>query len=179
MGNRLFITGKPGVGKTKVLMRLVNELLRLNVNVTGFYCPEIRKGGIRTGFKIISIPSGKEELLATTEKKSNVKVGKYFVVLNENYVKNLENEIFAKPDVIAIDEIGPMELSVPSLKTLIDKVLESDFFVVAVLHRSIKLEGKLIEITENNRDAVFSQLLDQVLAVLRKNNSSLNLRKNN
>lgn len=166
MKNRIFITGRPGVGKTTILMKIVKELRSKNINVTGFYCPEIRKGTNRVGFKIVSISSGKEAILASTEQNGSVKIGKYSVVLNEEFVKTLEQEIFNNPQLIAIDEIGPMELSVPSLKALITRILDSEIPLFAVVHRSIKLGGEIYEITEKNRENLFYYLSKKVLELI-------------
>lgn len=166
MKNKIFITGRPGVGKTTILMKIVKELRSKNINVTGFYCPEIRKGTNRVGFKIVSISSGKESMLASTEQNGSVKIGKYSVVLNEEFVKLLELEIFNNPQLIAIDEIGPMELSVPSLKALIKRILDSEIPLFAVVHRSIKLGEEIYEITEKNRENLFYYLSKKVLELI-------------
>ena len=160
---RVYITGEPGIGKTTLLLKIVSELLRKGLNVSGFYCPEVRERGKRIGFKIKSFDGKIEDWLANVYGKSNIKIGKYNVILSEETIKRLEEEVF-KADILAIDEIGPMELSIPKLKELIDKILGSKYHLIAVVHRKIKLEdGKIYIVTQNNRDLLLNEILNYVL----------------
>jgi len=159
---RVYITGEPGVGKTTLLLKVVDELLHKGIYVSGFYCPEVREKGKRIGFKIRSFDGKIEDWLANIYGKSNTKVGKYNVVLTEETIKRLE-EIF-KADILAIDEIGPMELSIPKLKELIDKILQSNYNLIAVTHRKIKLtDGKMYIVTQSNRDLLVDEILNYIL----------------
>jgi len=160
---RIYITGEPGVGKTTLLLKIVNELSRKGINVSGFYCPEVRERGKRVGFKIKSFDGKIEDWLANIYGESNIKIGKYNVILTEETIKKLEEEIF-KADILAIDEIGPMELSIPKLKGLIDKILQSNYNLIAVVHRRIKLtDGKVYIVTQSNRDLLVDEILNYIL----------------
>ena len=44
----ILLTGRPGIGKTTVIMRLAESLQQLQVK--GFYTEEIRESGRRKGF---------------------------------------------------------------------------------------------------------------------------------
>ncbi|PVU67989.1 nucleoside triphosphatase [Sulfolobus sp. SCGC AB-777_G05] len=157
---RIYITGKPGVGKTTLLNTVVNKLREKGIKITGFYCPEVREGRSRVGFKIKSFTSETEDWLARIDIKSEVKIGKYYVTLRKETVEKLESEIFDNPKLIAIDEIGPMELSVPTLKELIYKVINSQYPVLAVIHRSLKLNGQIYELTIDNREIIKKKILE-------------------
>ncbi|MCY0883789.1 MAG: NTPase [Acidianus infernus] len=164
---RFFITGKPGVGKTTILMYVVKELVKRNYTVVGFYCPEVREGGRRIGFKIVSIPTGKERWLAKVG-EGKIKVGKYAVQDEaEEVVKDVKDSL-PKAQVIAIDEIGPMELSIPLIKSLIDEVLKLDKPLIAVVHRNVKLnvDGKTYIVTEENRDSLKEKILNEIVRTL-------------
>ena len=50
---RLFLTGNPGVGKTTLIRAIAGRLRGLTC--AGFYTEEIRQGGQRTGFRIMTL----------------------------------------------------------------------------------------------------------------------------
>lgn len=53
MPNNFLITGRPGSGKTSVIGGAIKILRGRGLKAGGLYCPEIREGGERLGFKII------------------------------------------------------------------------------------------------------------------------------
>jgi nucleoside-triphosphatase len=57
----LLITGLPGVGKTTLIKKLYEGLK--DFRPVGFYTEEIREGGERKGFQLISL-EGKKGLLS-------------------------------------------------------------------------------------------------------------------
>jgi nucleoside-triphosphatase len=72
----LLITGFPGVGKTTLIKKFSEALKRLYP--VGFYTEEIREGGERKGFELISL-EGKRGLLSHKEISSPYQVGQYKV----------------------------------------------------------------------------------------------------
>jgi len=48
-----FLTGRPGIGKTTVLLRIVEKLKKEGLKVDGLISREVREDGARVGFKII------------------------------------------------------------------------------------------------------------------------------
>lgn len=158
---KIFISGNPGIGKTTTLMYIINELKNRGISVSGFYCPEVRENNRRIGFKIIDISTGKEKWLAKVG-EGRIRVGKYAV----QPVDEIANEIYSSlpnSKIIAIDEIGPMELSIPSIKRIIDYALKSEKSLIAVVHRNIKEEGKIYTLTLSNRDMLKEEILDEIL----------------
>ena len=57
---KVLLTGRPGCGKTTLIKRVVNNLPR---RAGGFYTEEIRDGGMRAGFKIVTL-DGEEIVFA-------------------------------------------------------------------------------------------------------------------
>jgi len=136
----LLLTGSPGVGKTTVLLKTVEVLKAKGYSVGGMISREIRSRGIRVGFEVLDLSSGKQGWLAHVNQKSGPQVGKYRVNLDDldgvgavAILKSAE-----KSDVIVIDEIGPMEFFSEKFKDAVIKAMESTKIVVGVVHWKAK-----------------------------------------
>ena len=102
---RILLTGRPGVGKTTVIIRLA-ECLPVG-SVRGFYTKEIRGGAHREGFRAVTL-SGESATLAHVSLKSRLRVGRYKVDVAAFEAVVLPE--LARPcDIMLIDEIGKME----------------------------------------------------------------------
>ncbi len=158
---KVFLTGEPGVGKTTAFFKIVNELKSRGYSVGGFYCPEVREGGIRVGFKIVDLETSKWKWLARVDAKSEIKVGKYFVQPEaEEIVLELERRL-ERYKILAVDEIGPMELSLPAIKRFIDEVLALDKPLLAVVHRKVRLKGDYtFVVTRENRNEIPEKVIE-------------------
>jgi nucleoside-triphosphatase len=165
----LLITGLPGVGKTTLIKKLSEALKHLHP--VGFYTEEIREGGMRKGFELISL-EGKKGLLSHKEIRSPYQVGHYKVDI-QNFEDFLISISFFNPStrLIIIDEIGKMECLSDRFNKLIRESLDSEKWVIATL--ALKGSGliaevkerrdiKLFEITKKNRDSLFSEILFHV-----------------
>ncbi len=161
------LTGSPGVGKTTLITEV---LTRANKRAGGFYTQEIRSGGVRQGFKIITL-DGREAVLAHVATTSPYRVGKYGVDL-----KNLENVAVAvihraieQSDLIVIDEIGKMELFSPLFKEAVLQAINSSKKVLGTIMLkpdpfadAIKRHPavNVIVLTRDNRNEVAARVLD-------------------
>lgn len=167
---KILITGTPGIGKTTLVRRLIDELKQApGVAMGGFYTEEIRERGIRKGFRITTL-SGQKGLLAHVDVESPVRVGKYKVDV-EGFEKialaELERSLSAV-QLIVIDEIGKMELASGKFRKLVEVVFNSSALVVATIGRGTgnlleelkkKEEVNSLTITRENRDELFDRLL--------------------
>ncbi|QGA53343.1 NTPase [Sulfolobus sp. E5-1-F] len=165
---RIFITGNPGVGKTTILLFLINKLIESNYKVAGFYCPEVRENGRRIGFRIVDISTNEGDWLAKENAIGRIKIGKY-TVLEDNAKRIAEITLsnISKADILAIDEIGPMELKIPIVKKLIETTLNSQKPLIAVLHKTQKpMGGRTYVITVENRDSIKYEILNYILSSL-------------
>jgi nucleoside-triphosphatase len=165
----LLITGLPGVGKT-TLIRKLSEALK-NFDPVGFYTEEIREGGERKGFELISL-NGRKGLLSHKNIRSPYQVGQYKV--NVKGFEDLLNSIsFFNPltRLIVIDEIGKMECLSESFKELLKEILDSEKPLIATI--ALKGSGliaevkkrkdvQLFEITKKNRDSLLKEISDFV-----------------
>jgi nucleoside-triphosphatase len=102
----LFLTGKPGIGKTTVIQKTIEKL---SVPVTGFHTGEIREGPQRVGFSIVTL-DGKQGILAHVRLKGKFKVGRYTVNLEDIERVAVPAMTPKSPaEVVVIDEVGKME----------------------------------------------------------------------
>jgi nucleoside-triphosphatase len=149
----LLLTGSPGVGKTTVLMKTVSVLKEKGCCVGGMISREAREGRTRVGFEILDLSSGRRGWLAHVNQKSGPQVGKYRVNREDlNFIgAKAIAEAAEKCAVIAIDEIGPMELFSEKFKEATRKALESSKPVLAVVHG--KARDKLINEAKSRQDS--------------------------
>ena len=141
----LLITGLPGTGKTTLLRSLAMRLAGLNP--VGFLTEEIREGGLRQGFQLLSL-DGREGTLAHVRIHGRNRVGRYGVNVKgfETFLGDLDLENSGAA-LIFIDEIGKMESMSPLFTTLVRRLLASRKTVVATI--ALKGGGFIAEVKEN------------------------------
>jgi nucleoside-triphosphatase len=157
--DKTLITGKPGVGKTTLVQKIIERMR--SVNTAGFYTAEIRSRGTRLGFELRGL-NGERRTLAHVDIHSHHRVGKYGVDTGgfETFLETLD---LLNPGVqlVVIDEIGKMELLSNRFRSLVLDVLRSEKQLLA----SIALGGEgfiheikqrpdihLFEMTQANRE---------------------------
>jgi len=72
----ILITGSRGSGKSTLMARLVEDVG--GRQIAGLSTPEVRRGKVRVGFRMIDLATAEEEILASTSGKGPT-VGKYHV----------------------------------------------------------------------------------------------------
>ncbi|MFH0884274.1 MAG: nucleoside-triphosphatase [Candidatus Micrarchaeota archaeon] len=172
MPQNFFITGLPKAGKTGLLRRLIKALKDRGLKVGGLISPEEKHHGTRTGFYVKDIGTGRIARLAEIN-ADGPKVSKYHVD-----VKSFESvavpamEGFEGYDVVIIDEVGPMELKSAKFADLLDRILDSDTPLIASLHEDLAaryvVNGEVILLAENNREAVYDELLESIRSIGKK-----------
>ncbi|HVP16497.1 MAG TPA: NTPase [candidate division Zixibacteria bacterium] len=154
MRKRVFLlTGSPGVGKTTVILRIVESLKAKGYNVGGMVSREVRAGRDRVGFEILNVNTGRKGWLAHVVQKEGPKVGRYRVNIGDLESIGVEaiTSAVATSDVIVIDEIGPMELHSKKFREAVLKAAESLKLLVGVVHW--KATDTLINIIKDRDDA--------------------------
>ena len=149
----LLLTGSPGIGKTTVLLKTATILKEKGYCVGGMISREVREGGTRVGFETLDLNSQKRGWLAHINQKIGPIVGKYRVNIEDLTAIGAQaiNVATENCDVIAIDEIGPMELFSQKFRDATRRALESPKLVIAVMHW--KAQDKLINDAKNREDA--------------------------
>jgi nucleoside-triphosphatase len=174
----LLLTGSPGVGKTTVLLRVVEALKAKGYSVGGMMSREVRSCGARVGFEILDLGGGRRGWLAHVSQKSGPQVGKYRVNLEDLNGIGVEAILAAveRFDVVAIDEVGPMELHSEKFKDGVKRALESRKLVVGVVHWNARdrlvdevkkrEDAEIVTVTHENRDKVHQIITERAVEFL-------------
>ena len=175
----LLVTGAPGVGKTTVLTKAAAMLKASGCCVGGMISSEAREGGLRVGFEILDLNSGERGWLAHVKQKEGPQVGKYRVNIGDLNGVGAQAVMDAVDncDVIAVDEVGPMELFSATFKDAVRKALESRKPVIAVVHWKAKnrlideaksrFDSETFTVTQENRDKLPEILAQKALDLLK------------
>jgi nucleoside-triphosphatase THEP1 len=162
---KVLLAGRPGSGKTTLIKRLVTKL---PVRAGGFYTEEIRKRGIRVGFRVVSL-DGEKAVFAHVDFTTLERVGKYRLdlsALEAVGVKAVHEAINARR-VIVIDEIGPMEIRSAMFCDAVREALDSDLPLLGTVFarplpfaEAIKKRPDItvLEVRPDNRDKLVSEL---------------------
>lgn len=167
MKKRLFfLTGSPGVGKTTILLKAVEVLRGRGFSVGGIVTREVRSMGERVGFEILDISGSRRGWLARVDQNQGPRVGRYRVNLEDlnsvgaaALLKGVEDS-----DIVAVDEVGPMESCSTQFMNAVEKSVESRKIVIGTIHW--KMRNKLIDEIRGREDA-------EIFVVTRENRDSL------
>jgi len=164
------LTGKPGTGKTALIKE---ALARTKVEAGGFYTEEIRTGGIRQGFKIVTL-DGQEAILAHVSISSPYQVSKYKVDIDalDRVGVSALRQALKESDLIVIDEIGKMELLSPRFKEAAMQAINSGRKVLGTIMLNphsfadqVKChpEVEVFVVTRDNRTQVMRKVLNWLM----------------
>ncbi len=162
---RVAITGRPGVGKTTTIERLL-DIIPLSAG--GMVTKEIRVCGHRVGFSLTDIATGEKVVLSHVHHRDGPKVGRYTVNLRsiEDVGVRAVRRAIEECALVVIDEIAPMECLAPSFIPAVEEALASDTSLLISTHahadhpiaHRVRQELALFRIKQGNRDRIVSDI---------------------
>jgi nucleoside-triphosphatase len=123
LNQALLLTGAPGTGKTTIIREAITAS---KAKAGGFYTQEIRQGGVRQGFEIVTL-DGSRAVLAHVDIRGSQRVGKYGVdvVSLDRVAVPAMRQAIRECDIVVVDEIGKMELLSPAFREILLEALNS------------------------------------------------------
>jgi len=169
----LLVTGPPGCGKTTLVRRVANGLP--GVPIAGFLTTEIRDGGERAGFSLVSC-DGRHGTLSHIRFPGPPRVGRYGVDLPA-FEAFLEGIPFAAPGtrLVLIDEIGKMECFSLRFRQLVTRCMDGPIpFLATIALRGDRFieelkkrpDAELVIVTRENRDRLPGELVARIREML-------------
>ncbi len=169
-GKNILITGRPGIGKTTLIRKIVEYLHHLNPR--GFYTREMRRAGARQGFELVDLAGGRFAL-AHVDFGGRLRVGKYGVDV-ESFEAYLRVNDFAggEGQVIIIDEIGKMECFSSMFVRMVGRALDSDKILIATIAEKgggmiqrikDRQDIGLIAVDSSNRDSLPERIARMII----------------
>ncbi|XP_024521468.1 cancer-related nucleoside-triphosphatase homolog [Selaginella moellendorffii] len=180
-GRSFFVTGSPGIGKTTLIVKVVEKLRAThpNLKVQGFYTKEVRKEGERVGFEVIAFNGGRKEMLASINSPGRLPmVGRYKVnVPGFEALALPELEPLEDTQLFVIDEVGKMELFSPKFFPAVEALLQRRNAVilgsVPIKHSSKEVEKvvsfpgvAVLTLDKKNRDEVAEKIYKDLSVLL-------------
>ena len=174
----ILVSGPPGIGKTSILRRTVKELKNRNYTIGGMFCREVREGGIRVGFEIKDISTGQRGWLAHVNQPTGPAIGKYRVNLTDLDVISTGSILNAlkNADILALDEIGPMELLSPAFSNALIKAVESSKPLIGTIHYRLSTplvskikareDTEILKVTCENRENLHNLIAPMIIEYL-------------
>ncbi len=159
----VLLTGKPGCGKTTVCGKVVGRLEDKGFRCGGIICPEVKESGGKVGSNVMDVRTKEQAIMARLNcgvGSGGIKVGRYSlrqegIEFGRNAIENASG-----CDVIAVDEIGLVELEDNGLMDAASKALNSGNTTIVIVRSRLKEEflGRFkgrdfmaFDVTEENR----------------------------
>ena len=178
MALNVFITGRPGVGKTTVLKRAMRLLYEKGYIPGGVFCPEIRSKGRRIGFAIVDVATSARGILAHVRQPVGPRISKYRVNLDDVRGVGVAaiSQALERADYVVIDEVGPMELFSNEFVEAVKRAVEHRKPVLGVIHWRLQhpvisfiksRDGtEILTVTEENRDRLHKRVAEKLIRYL-------------
>jgi len=143
-------------------------------------CREVREGGVRVGFEIMDLSTETRGWLAHVNQPTGPKIGKYHVNLTDLEVVGVGAILDAlqNADVLAVDELGPMEFSSTAFSKALVKAVESSKPMMGTIHYGLenpiidsikkREETEIFKVTYKNRADLHNVIANKISEYLTK-----------
>ncbi len=166
MKQAYLLTGRPGTGKTSLIKQAIAEMTG---KAGGFYTEEIRSGGVRQGFRLVTL-DGESTILAHVNIHSPHRVSKYGVDIDglDRVGVSALRKAAQQCDLVVVDEIGKMELFSANFRETISQVIDSGKRVLGTIMLNanqwadaikLKPQVNLVTVTRANHHQILDALL--------------------
>lgn len=192
MIKHVFLTGLPGVGKTTLVQKACEALESSGATIEGFYTEEVKVGGRRVGFDVVTLTGERghlsriRDVAGPSHGRREYTVGQYVVDLPsfEKLVLPLFRNVGSEGGtrkVFIIDEIGKMELFSQSFIRAVRQTLDSSSCTIlgtipVSRHKPLALveevrgrsDVKTFTISKENRNSILQDILSTVNECLKQ-----------
>lgn len=169
------LTGEQGEGKTTFLLKMLVEIAGMGVRVTGIVAPGHISNGVKSGFSIIDVATGRsEELCSATPSWRSERHGQYYfrpAGLSFGRLA-LRTPTVRAADLIVVDEVGRFELEGAIWGGCIDRLVNTAHqpmiwtvrrcFVDAVADRWPGTRQIVVDIKSASPVGVIGNLLEEI-----------------
>ncbi|MCK4747762.1 MAG: DUF2478 domain-containing protein [Bacteroidales bacterium] len=172
------VTGGVQSGKTTFVNKLVERLWKDRLRVAGFLSEGTMMDGVRVGFTLVDLQSGRRIPLASVEPVKGWTPFRRFYFNPEAWKKGetiIREGLLEDPHLIVIDEVGPLELQGAGWSAILDELAAKRPAVQLWVVRKQCLQ-EVIETWDILPEHVFSLKIagqDNMLDVLREKLRSL------
>ena len=175
-----FVTGQPGIGKTTIILKTVDDLKNMGFKVGGMLSREVREKGTRVGFEIVDFGTEKRGWLAHVNQPEGPQVSKYRVNLRDldNIGAGCIRNAVTDAQIVVVDEIGPMELHSSAFKEAVVQAVNSDKPLLGVIHQRARDplieqlrkrdDAEIVEATYGNRTNLHNLLIERITQFLKE-----------
>ncbi len=173
MQSNILLTGRPGIGKTTAIRKIVDALGEKRVG--GFWSSEMRKEGRRIGFSINTL-SGINGVLAHIDFTFEPRVGKYRVNVQDIDEIAVPALASARKErrIIIVDEIASMELYSDKFRNEIKLCLDTKGVLgtIQMKHHPVlnviraREDVSIFTLTEKNRNLIPDKVIEIIHSFL-------------